>query len=222
VHVVYELNWVQRLFITFEFESSSRVAYFLSVALAVTVLLDVLSFIVGVETVYTPSTCATPVCQNDPKLCPGKTVCEPIVPWYFQQIDIVSIYLFTFDYAMRVALCWTVSPRLAGLTFDALDRRGVGVDDRGDADIEFLDANAGDGARGVAARDKRGQPLMRHCAMLLRQAACWTCAFCWPRVQTLEQSGGWRCTGPVMAAISKSQRHSSARAARLLTCGAAC
>ena len=124
VHVIYgNLNLLQRYFILWEYESSSYASFVLSICMALTVMLNIISFFLSTEYVYSPSTCDSPVCSNDATLCPGRTICEPIPLDLFSIIDDVCLYIFTIDYLSRMLTCWTVSPRLAQLTEDPLDNR---------------------------------------------------------------------------------------------------
>ena len=124
VIVMYRLNWLQRYFVLWEHESSSRLSFILSVLMACTVLLSIVIFILGSGSlIYYPSTCADPACNNDPILCPGKMICEPQQLPFFDTIDSACVFVFTIDYLSRMLTVWSVSPRLAGLTVDALDSR---------------------------------------------------------------------------------------------------
>lgn len=123
VSVVYKLNIFQRIFVLLEHESSCRLGFFLSLCMTGAVLINVIGFIVSAEMTSIPSSCSVPVCDNDPKLCPGRQVCEPVSPDVFGGLDDACIYVFTIDYLLRILTCWTVSPRLAGLTTDAMDTR---------------------------------------------------------------------------------------------------
>ena len=124
VHVIYGgLNLIQRYFILWEYESSSYLSFVLSICMAATVLLNIISFFLSTEFVYSPATCDNPVCNNDSILCPGRIICEPIPFDYFLTIDDVCLYIFTIDYLSRMLTVWSVSPRLAQLTEDPLDNR---------------------------------------------------------------------------------------------------
>jgi len=69
-----------------------------------------------------PSSCHTPVCNNDPLLCPGEKLCEPVEPAWFFAVELSCIIIFTIDYVLRVTLVPCVPPRLANIipaSFDA-------------------------------------------------------------------------------------------------------
>ena len=123
VNVVYKLNFWQRRFVLLELESSSKLAFIYSIITSLVVILKVVIFIMGPSISTVPSTCTDPVCNNDINICPGKMICEPQEPTTMQPIDSACIFIFTIDYVSRSCLAWMVSPRLAGLTIDALDNR---------------------------------------------------------------------------------------------------
>ena len=123
VNVVYKLNHWQRLYVLLELESSSKLAFIYSILMSLVVILNVVIFITGPSMTTVPSTCSDPICNNDPNLCPGKMICEPQEPDVLPLIDNACIIVFTIDYGLRSCLEWMVSPRLAGLTIDALDNR---------------------------------------------------------------------------------------------------
>ena len=49
-------------------------------------------------------TCASPTCNNDPILCPGREVCEPQPPFFMIYIDGFCVLLFSIDYLTRITL----------------------------------------------------------------------------------------------------------------------
>ena len=59
----------------------------------------------------TPDFCPSPVCDNDPHICPGTTVCADEAAYQFDIIDRICTYLFTVEYGMRLLTCWAVAPR---------------------------------------------------------------------------------------------------------------
>ena len=52
-------------------------------------------------------------CDNDPILCPGYQICEPVALPLFTVIEDICVYFFTFEYFSRLLTCWAVSPRIA-------------------------------------------------------------------------------------------------------------
>ena len=60
---------------------------------------------------YSPSACTRPACSDNPELCPGRTICEPIPLRLFSTVDAVVIYIFTIEYLAKLMTCWAVSPR---------------------------------------------------------------------------------------------------------------
>lgn len=62
---------------------------------------------------YTPTTCESPSCDNDPQLCNGYQICEPVNYPIYDQIDMVVVSFFTIDYALRIFTSPFVPRRLA-------------------------------------------------------------------------------------------------------------
>jgi hypothetical protein len=60
---------------------------------------------------YYPHYCDTPVCNDDPVLCPGRTVCEGESAPALAIVDLVCIVIFTVEYGLRLFTAWAVSPR---------------------------------------------------------------------------------------------------------------
>ena len=56
-----------------------------------------------------PATCSAPACNDDAELCPGRIICEPVSMSVFSTIDDVTIYIFTFEYCVKLLTCWSVS-----------------------------------------------------------------------------------------------------------------
>ena len=72
---VYQLNFLQRVFVFFEHPKASRLGTVYFLLLICVIVLGVVSLVLATENAYleTPTTCADPACNNDPKLCPGTT-----------------------------------------------------------------------------------------------------------------------------------------------------
>ena len=60
---------------------------------------------------FQPDSCDDPVCDNDIDLCPGRVVCEPIPPGWFQWLEMACVIVFTLDYLVRVGTCAFVPAR---------------------------------------------------------------------------------------------------------------
>ena len=60
---------------------------------------------------HRPSTCEQPACDNDAVLCPDSMVCPPQAPHWFGYIELVCIFIFTVEYAVRVLTVATVPIR---------------------------------------------------------------------------------------------------------------
>ena len=105
------------IFLTLESESSSRIAWVLSWFIKGIILLAIFTGIIASEPIcqYTPATCLSPACHNDPKLCPNSMICEPQPFPVFDTIDAICIYIFTVEYGLKLLSVWSVSPLAAGI-----------------------------------------------------------------------------------------------------------
>ena len=65
---------------------------------------------------YQPSTCDSPACNNNPNICPGYQVCEPMPPSFFDQSNFVFVVIYTIEYTMRFFTAWAVPPDLNFVT----------------------------------------------------------------------------------------------------------
>lgn len=54
---------------------------------------------------FTPDTCDYPACNNDPVLCPGTMVCEPIDKDILDHLELFCLSVFVMDFGVRVMLC---------------------------------------------------------------------------------------------------------------------
>jgi hypothetical protein len=54
---------------------------------------------------YTPETCEYPACSDDPVLCPGAMVCEPVDKQILDQLELTCLIIFVFDYGIRILTC---------------------------------------------------------------------------------------------------------------------
>ena len=108
---------LQLVFVTLDMEHSSPVAWWLSIALKFVILLAIFTTVVSSEPSMNrvPATCAAPVCNRDPNLCPGQTLCAPEPLPVFETIENACIFIFTAEYGLKLLTCWTVSARLAGV-----------------------------------------------------------------------------------------------------------
>ena len=63
---------------------------------------------------YVPYTCPTPVCNNDPILCPGYMICPDTELPQVTAVENFTTYYFTAEYGLRLLTVWAVTPRVAG------------------------------------------------------------------------------------------------------------
>ena len=114
----YTLNQIQRLFVLFEHPGSCQLGVFSAIANGFIIFLNITVFIIASYPSYQdmPESCAAPACNNDSILCPGRMICQPIPRYSFQYIEMACVICFTLHYLIPVLTCWSVTPRLAGLT----------------------------------------------------------------------------------------------------------
>jgi hypothetical protein len=105
-------------FLLLEYEQSSQLAKMLSLVTKAVIMLAVVTYIIGTDPMYQviPSTCDYPTCSDDSALCPGYQVCEPEEDPTVTAIEDFTTYYFTVEYVLRLLLCWSVTPRIAGVT----------------------------------------------------------------------------------------------------------
>ena len=117
--VSYELNFIQRVFVTMEYPYScqlgSIVLYTMSANIIINILVYVLASVPSFK--YIPSSCENPVCDFE-TLCPNRTICEPVPFQSLILINAAGIVIFSADYLIRVIASVTVPPRVAGITED--------------------------------------------------------------------------------------------------------
>lgn len=87
---------------------------------------------------YQPDSCLNPACDNDLDLCPGRVVCEPIPPDWFEILETICVIVFTADYILRVASCSFVPARISGVSPMALSSMDNPTDIN-DPEFEFIE-----------------------------------------------------------------------------------
>ena len=60
---------------------------------------------------YQPTTCVSPVCNNDPTICPGSIVCPPEDNATIALIELACISLFTIEFTIRFFTVWAANSR---------------------------------------------------------------------------------------------------------------
>lgn len=113
--LLYSLSILQRVFLTIDDPRLSYCGSLLGSFMLSVILLSCTFYVISSlnEFKYFPATCDAPVCSNDPALCPGTEVCEPIPQEWMNIIELLCVIIFTVEYMSRVLLVWTVPPRLA-------------------------------------------------------------------------------------------------------------
>ena len=114
---VFDLNFIQKLFVTLEIPSSCPIAYIISGFTFLVISAGVILFILSTNEsmTYQPSHCDYPVCDHDATLCPGKIICEPRPYQFFDSLDMAFIIYFNIDYMLRFLSLWSAPSMLAGI-----------------------------------------------------------------------------------------------------------
>ena len=114
----YELNAIQRFFLTFHEPGSCFVATVTSNIIMSVIVLNIIVNIMMTLPQYRDeyvSSCTNPVCVDDATLCPNTMICEPTVDKDLVLIDDWCVIIFTVEYVFRLATVWSVPMRLANL-----------------------------------------------------------------------------------------------------------
>ena len=136
----YDLNRVQRLFMTFHEPSSCFVAQILSNAVMSVIVLNIIVNIMMTLPQYrnvTVTSCSKPACDNDATLCPNETMCAPTTDPQLVLIDDYCVIIFTIEYLFRLATVWSVPMRLANLVTKGWDDEEMFVAGVEDRDVEL-------------------------------------------------------------------------------------
>jgi hypothetical protein len=114
---VYELNFIEKVFLTFHELNASGLSKILGVIKFVaTVLICIAFFLSTVRQLQVqPDTCKFPACDNDAVLCPGYEICEPQPFPAFYVMDFIVLIIYAVDYGLRILLCGFTTSRLAGV-----------------------------------------------------------------------------------------------------------
>ena len=117
----YVLTPIQRCFVLFEHPSSCILGMATALLTGSVIVINVGFLIASTCPSFqaTPLTCTSPVCDNDPSLCAGRTICKPIPAKMYSYVEAACILCFTVQYAVRVLTVWAVPPRIAGVTSDS-------------------------------------------------------------------------------------------------------
>lgn len=111
------LNILHQLFIVAEHPQSSLLGKLWSLTVAMVTLSSVVIFIIESmpEMQYIPKTCTSPVCNQDPLLCPGRIMCAPQTKSQILFAEENCIYFFLVDYFVRVLLVGMVPSHIASV-----------------------------------------------------------------------------------------------------------
>ena len=108
--------FMAEVFLTMEIEEYSTTAYYISLVVKLFICFAIFSYIISTADLsqFVPASCDSPApCDNDPILCPGYQICEPLALPIFETIENICVWFFTAEYLSRLLTCWAVSPRIA-------------------------------------------------------------------------------------------------------------
>jgi len=125
----YSLTWIQKVYVTLEYPSSSVLGYWIGWGMQCVIILNIITGVIASSPrmLYQPSTCSSDdvVCNNDSTLCPGVTICSPIPKPVLGQIDEACFIVFAIDYLLRLFSGFFTPPRITNLLHDEWDRGEV-------------------------------------------------------------------------------------------------
>ena len=136
---VYDLNNYERFFVGLNDPQSCIIASFWSNCMMAVIFLNLIIGImmtIGIYRNIMPATCDYPVCNNDPIICPGQMICEPIEAAELTYIDTICVIIFTIEYGMRMIYVWFIRPvnvRLVGIVpkgWDAKEKNRARLQER--------------------------------------------------------------------------------------------
>jgi len=112
----FNLNIIQKIFVTLEVPQSCPAAHIISLLTAFVITAGVILFVLSTNQAmsYQPDTCDDPVCHND-TLCPNKMICHPVPYDIFDSVDLAFVIYFTIEYGLRVLTLWSAPSLLAGI-----------------------------------------------------------------------------------------------------------
>jgi hypothetical protein len=74
----YTLTTASRMFVTFEEANSSKISYLVNIVITLVLVISCVQYVVVTlpSVQYQPDSCASPACEDDPLLCPGRYISE--------------------------------------------------------------------------------------------------------------------------------------------------
>ena len=99
---LFNLSMFERIFLTFHRPSSSKLSKVLSYFMMVVIIISCVFFVIATDPHLKsiPSSCKDPACDNDPVLCPGQTLCEPVEVRKFIMCDVIQTIRFKFFFLL--------------------------------------------------------------------------------------------------------------------------
>jgi len=112
--IKYHLDYLQRLFVTLAYPTSSKISYYYAFAMNLIVIFNVIANFIGSTGNYTyqPDSCEVPACDNDATICPGKQICAPVAYDTFMYIDFTCWLIYSVDIGLRISLCMFMPSRI--------------------------------------------------------------------------------------------------------------
>lgn len=113
---VYELDFLQRVFVTFDDAGASELSKFLNITFLIAVVVATVFLVMSTvpSMKERPETCAEPACDHDNEFCPGSMICEPMPPTSFESVQSACAWTFCVDYFTRLFLVGLVPARISG------------------------------------------------------------------------------------------------------------
>jgi len=77
---LFKLNFMERIFLTLHRPASSQFSKLVSNFMMIVIVISCVFFVISTDrdVKSVPSSCINPTCEDDPLLCPGETMCEPV------------------------------------------------------------------------------------------------------------------------------------------------
>ena len=116
-------------FLLFENDESGPAAFYLGLGIKLIIIFAILAYIFSTIPMFMappdPCTADMAVCNNDPDLCPGTTICAPKPFPIFDYIETFCVAFFSFDYVLRASTCWSVNAKNAGVLPPGWEERNL-------------------------------------------------------------------------------------------------
>lgn len=115
---IYKLTPLQRLFLTVEDPDKSHIGKAIATFMLGVIGLSCLFYVLSSINAFKEpnSSCPDPICNNDPTLCPGTKICEPVNLEYLSTVEMLCVIIFSVEYGVRMLFVNVMPPRLVNIT----------------------------------------------------------------------------------------------------------